>query len=228
MNRRKAIALIAAAPLALVSRDASAGGMGIFYLVGDPAPALAGVPWSLRFALLGHDMVDHLWCGADVTITLMPKDGGEQLTFLVPGKGSKRTEVGIYSTEITIPVAGAYKWNLSVEGWAPTFFPTLEVADPKQTSAPPESDGHRDVGVEIQVNQFSPSEVTVYPNTTVRWVNTDPQSAHQITWKNLDMDDSAPIRRTGEFSCTFAQVGRYDYFCGPHPDMTGSIIVSDD
>ena len=70
---------------------------------------------------------------------------------------------------------------------------------------------------------FGPKELTVPVGTTVKWVNHD-DIPHTVANKDnlfrskaLDTDDS--------YSYTFANAGKFDYFCGLHPYMVGKIIV---
>ena len=70
---------------------------------------------------------------------------------------------------------------------------------------------------------FSPKELTVAVGTTVKWVNHD-DIPHTVVGKKttfrskaLDTDDS--------YSFTFASAGTFDYFCGLHPHMVGTVIV---
>lgn len=70
---------------------------------------------------------------------------------------------------------------------------------------------------------FTPAALTVAAGTIVSWTNDD-DIPHLVVDKEgrfrseaLDTGDS--------FSFTFAQPGSYEYFCGLHPHMVGSIIV---
>jgi plastocyanin len=70
---------------------------------------------------------------------------------------------------------------------------------------------------------FSPKELTVAVGTTVKWVNHD-DIPHTVVEKKttfrskaLDTDDA--------YSFTFASAGTFDYFCGLHPHMVGTVMV---
>ncbi len=81
-----------------------------------------------------------------------------------------------------------------------------------------------DVTVTIDNFAFTPQTLSVRPGTKVVWVNHDdiPHSVASTTQglrsKALDTDDS--------FSFTFTTPGTFNYFCGLHPHMTGSIVVA--
>lgn len=74
---------------------------------------------------------------------------------------------------------------------------------------------------------FSPSEVTISPGTTVRWIN-DTSTFHTITprdhseWERVELDEADEV-----FEHTFEAAGTFDYFCEPHESagMTGTITV---
>jgi plastocyanin len=78
---------------------------------------------------------------------------------------------------------------------------------------------------EIKIDNFSfnPASIRVAAGTAVTWVNHDDIPHNVMSTdkifksKALDTDD--------RFSYTFAKPGRYPYFCGLHPKMTGEVIV---
>ncbi|KAF0091716.1 MAG: blue (type 1) copper domain protein [Fusobacteria bacterium] len=81
------------------------------------------------------------------------------------------------------------------------------------------------VGVENQVLikdfKFLPQDITVTVGTTVTWVNKD-SVIHTVEGSGMD---SGNLSKGDEFTFTFDEVGVFDYICGPHPYMTGSVIV---
>ncbi len=81
------------------------------------------------------------------------------------------------------------------------------------------------VGVENQVlikdYKFTPQDITVKVGTTVTWVNED-SVIHTVEGSGMD---SGNMSKGDEFTFTFDEVGVFDYICGPHPYMTGSVIV---
>lgn len=82
--------------------------------------------------------------------------------------------------------------------------------------------------------QFTPSEVTIEPGVTVRWVNQD-ETSHTSTAEGWEegadqplLWDSTPLNPGESFERTFDSVGIYDYFCMVHPYMTGEITVTEE
>ena len=80
------------------------------------------------------------------------------------------------------------------------------------------------VGRAVDAWIFRPASLTVTVGTTVTWTNTT-NDAHTVTGSDLQFEDSGPIDPGQSFSQTFTAAGTYTYRCGPHPWMTGIIVV---
>jgi amicyanin len=79
--------------------------------------------------------------------------------------------------------------------------------------------------VTIENFAFTPNELVVTAGATLTWVNTD-DVAHTVTSKAAPpLFDSRTLREGDTFSFEFKRPGTYDYFCKPHPYMTGKVIV---
>ncbi len=83
------------------------------------------------------------------------------------------------------------------------------------------------VDVQIVNLAFQPADITIQPGDTVRWTNTvttlhsvvsDVGSAETFSSPNLGQNDV--------FTHTFDNIGVFDYHCGIHPSMHGSVTVS--
>jgi plastocyanin len=70
---------------------------------------------------------------------------------------------------------------------------------------------------------FGPEKLTVAPGTTVTWTNTD-RSPHQVSVKDRPLRSAIILRGQSE-SLTFSEPGTYEYTCGLHPSMKGTIEV---
>ncbi|HET6837906.1 MAG TPA: cupredoxin family copper-binding protein [Gemmatimonadales bacterium] len=77
--------------------------------------------------------------------------------------------------------------------------------------------------VVIRSFTFEPFEVRVRAGERVTWINCD-QEAHTSTADNAEWA-SGLLAAGQSFTQTFAAVGQFDYFCEPHPFMTGVVIV---
>ena len=78
--------------------------------------------------------------------------------------------------------------------------------------------------LEVKIDNFTfgPQKLTVKVGDTITWINEDDiphtvVSVGKFRSKALDTDD--------KYSFTFTAAGTYEYFCGLHPHMQGSIVV---
>ena len=76
--------------------------------------------------------------------------------------------------------------------------------------------------VKIDNFTFAPQKLTVKAGTTVTWINQDDiphtvVSTGHFRSKALDTDD--------KYSFTFTTPGTFQYFCGLHPHMQGTVVV---
>lgn len=75
---------------------------------------------------------------------------------------------------------------------------------------------------------FNPSQVTVQPGQTVRWVNDDGTMLHTVTPQGHSQWSEATLSQAGAtFEHTFNAAGDFPYFCAPHlgAGMTGTVRV---
>jgi plastocyanin len=80
----------------------------------------------------------------------------------------------------------------------------------------------RVVQLHIQGLNFR-TKPTIAPGTTVEWVNDDPL-AHSVI--AADSSFRSPLIQPGEtWRYTFENAGKFDFSCGPHPFMHGTVIV---
>lgn len=75
---------------------------------------------------------------------------------------------------------------------------------------------------------FMPGSITVKKGTTVMWTNQD-STPHTVTSSGSGekVMDSRDLAQGGMYSVTFDTAGTYEYFCTIHPDMTGTITVTE-
>ncbi len=85
----------------------------------------------------------------------------------------------------------------------------------------------QDVTFEVSVVDFAfePATVTVPAGATVTWTNTGSRP-HTVTADDGSFD-SGRLDPGEQFSQTFDQPGTFTYHCGFHPEMQGSIVVTD-
>lgn len=81
--------------------------------------------------------------------------------------------------------------------------------------------------VNIQNYAFTPATITVKKGTAVTWTNDD-TVAHTVNENDGKNGPSAPDLAPGKtYSFTFNNTGTFHYHCALHPDMTGTVTVTD-
>jgi plastocyanin len=81
--------------------------------------------------------------------------------------------------------------------------------------------GANDVGITGFV--FGPTKLTIGPGQSVTWTNGD-DSPHQVTLTK-SQERSAVLLKGQSHTQAFAAPGVYEYICGLHPNMKGSVEV---
>ncbi|HEY1543014.1 MAG TPA: cupredoxin family copper-binding protein [Xanthobacteraceae bacterium] len=79
-----------------------------------------------------------------------------------------------------------------------------------------------DVTVKIDNFTFGPQQLTVKLGDTVIWTNED-DIPHTVV--SIARFRSAALDTGDKFAFTFTKPGTYQYFCGLHPQMQGTIVV---
>ena len=79
------------------------------------------------------------------------------------------------------------------------------------------------VSVTIQGFKFNPADVTVKVGDTVEWTNQD--SAPHTVESSEGTLKSDELSKGDTYKHTFTKPGKYDYKCGIHPSMHGSVTV---
>ena len=91
------------------------------------------------------------------------------------------------------------------------------------TSAAPARAG--EVAVTIDNFTFSPETITVAAGTRIVWTNHD-DIPHSVVSAERPPPFKSPVMDTDEkYDRAFDTPGRYDYFCGLHPHMKGTVVV---
>lgn len=72
---------------------------------------------------------------------------------------------------------------------------------------------------------YTPKNLTVKKGTTVKWTNMS-NAIHTVT-RNGATGPQSPYLVPGQnYSYTFSNTGSYLYHCLVHPNMTGSVLVT--
>jgi Icc protein len=97
---------------------------------------------------------------------------------------------------------------------------------PRAVPAAPADPATSATATTIKIDNFSftPPSTTVPAGTTITWVNAD-DVPHKIVSSDGKFAASPVIDTNDKYAFRFTQPGRYEYFCGLHPKMTGAIVV---
>jgi len=88
-------------------------------------------------------------------------------------------------------------------------------------------------GTSYKFQHFYPLNIAVPVDTTVAWLNGDPEQIHTVTSEKPGSSDSGKLFNSGilpyssSFQYTFNQPGKFLYHCEIHPWMIGSVYSSD-
>jgi plastocyanin len=90
-------------------------------------------------------------------------------------------------------------------------------------SSPPATATAR-ADIEISEFQFLPQEMVVQPGTEVVWTNAD-STEHSVVSVGGKFQTSEPLGQGDVYAFVFTTPGTYQYFCGFHNSMTGTVVV---
>lgn len=120
--------------------------------------------------------------------------------------------------------------RLAVLGLALTFALGACAGDDgmKEKAAPSQSDeGAETTSVKVKDFVFAPDAIKVKVGDTVTWTNED-DFDHSVQIDSLDLDGAkfGPMTQPATFTHQFSEAGTYEYICGVHNSMTGTVVVS--
>ena len=81
------------------------------------------------------------------------------------------------------------------------------------------------VEVNIRDYRFSPQEVRIKAGESVKWTNAEKRTSHSVLFPAENGLESERLFPDESWLRTFKQAGVYKYRCGPHEEMTGTVIV---
>jgi plastocyanin len=83
------------------------------------------------------------------------------------------------------------------------------------------------VEVEIRDYRFEPAELNIRVGTVVRWVNRERRTSHSIRFDAPEIGESERLFPDESWEWRFDAPGVFAYGCGPHPEMRGSVTVTE-
>ncbi len=156
-------------------------------------------------------------CGDDPSDEGEPAGGGTTAAASQDEEGAATTAAeSAASTQAPATTEGAASTSAAASG-------TSGGTSTTTAAGPPATTGE----VEVADFTFIPEEIEITAGGEVIWFNRD-DFAHQIVATDSEhpFAGDGTIQTDETYSVTFAEAGTYDYFCGIHNSMTGSIVVT--
>ncbi len=73
--------------------------------------------------------------------------------------------------------------------------------------------------------EFKPKEVSIQVGEKIRWINKEKRQYHSVWFEQIGEDESGYLFPGDVIEKKFNKTGVFHYRCGPHPEMTGTVIV---
>lgn len=81
------------------------------------------------------------------------------------------------------------------------------------------------VQVNIKKFKFIPQTITINAGDTVKWLNLEKRQYHSVWFEQSGEPEADYFFPDESYQKVFKQQGQFPYRCGPHPKMTGLVIV---
>jgi len=81
--------------------------------------------------------------------------------------------------------------------------------------------------VRIENYKFVPQEMSIKVGDSVRWSNHEKRTSHSVVFPAEGGLESERLFPDESWQRSFDKAGRYAYHCGPHPEMTGVVLVGE-
>ncbi len=98
----------------------------------------------------------------------------------------------------------------------------------------PSNDENTDIANPVAVQKisiadmaFSPKEITVKKGTKVTWTNSDGVNHDVRETDGKTGPNSQALSQGQSYSFTYNETGTFKYFCSIHPEMTGTVTVTE-
>ena len=187
------------------------------------SPASAGTPMVVDVQVLGESFEPadvRVAQGGTVTWTVVSRsphiieaDDGTFVSDII-------TSTSTYS--FTFDTPGRFEYH---DGLTDRMSGSVTVvADPSALTGGEAADGTK-AAVRIIDLDYDPREVTVVKGGTVTGTNIG-QAPHTVTGRN-DGWTSDLLQTGDQFAQVFPTVGSFEYFCTLHPDMVGTVVVTE-
>ncbi len=80
----------------------------------------------------------------------------------------------------------------------------------------------------IKDYKFIPANITIKKGQAIRWQNQEKRQYHSVWFESLGEEEPEDYLFPEDlFERNFDQAGTFPYRCGPHPEMLGTITVTE-
>lgn len=80
----------------------------------------------------------------------------------------------------------------------------------------------------IQNYKFIPQHITISKGQTLVWENREKRQYHSVWFEALgEAEPEDYLFPEDTYERSFSNPGTYPYRCGPHPEMTGTVTVTE-
>ncbi len=124
-------------------------------------------------------------------------------------------------TVVAVAVSGCTTSTPTASPTAQVTSPTAPAATPAASASTPTAQASLTASVVIKDFSFKPDVVTVARGGTVTWTNED-ATTHTVKFAD---GESPGLQKGGTNSKNFDTTGSFDYSCGIHPSMHGTVKV---
>ena len=112
--------------------------------------------------------------------------------------------------------------------FAVTFFAVIAIAATSCGTDSTASSGENPPAIAATIHiadgKFEPREIDIEVGGSVMWINDDVAS-HNVKFLEPSTFNSGVIKPAATWIQTFTSAGIYDYYCGFHNSMKGSVVV---
>ncbi len=87
--------------------------------------------------------------------------------------------------------------------------------------------GENEAQVIIKKFEFIPQQISIKRGQTITWENREKRQYHSVWFEALGEEEPDYIFPDENYEREFKETGTFPYRCGPHPRMTGTVIVTE-
>ena len=220
MNRKRIVAIVLLAALALLPLQFSqAGGWASVEIVEGPEVLEAGKPLTFQLSIKGHGITP-----VDVD-PLVIEATNYETEESIRETADKAEGEGNYTVDLTFPSEGTWELEGTPGGFGAFDMGPLKIGQLFAGTSLTAPGGALiiDITGGMGSGAFEPGDNEIPAGTLVVWTNNSVEG-HTIVINGTE-ERSGLIGPGAAYAVIFDEPGTYRYDCGPHPNMSGEIVV---